>query len=86
MTSEPHKQPVDVGEVVARLRHANARIVQSVEWGRATAEVWVAFNKAGPVRQAVAASTASEAAAVYEKAALDAQIVKIGRASCRERV
>ncbi|WP_293908220.1 hypothetical protein [Phenylobacterium sp.] len=69
----------DLHAVVARLRHAKARIVQCVEWARATEEVWLAFNQAKDDRHAIAASPASEAARVYEKAALDAQIVMITR-------
>jgi len=76
MALEP--QGVDVAGVVERLRHANRRIVQTVEWARAATEVWTVFNEFED-RMTVAHSPAQEAAHVYERASLDARIVMITR-------
>lgn len=79
MGRPPEVPPYEVQAVIDHLRHAKARILHCVEWARTTAEVWNAFNSAGETRKAVAASDASEAAYVYEKATLDAQIVMVTR-------
>jgi len=79
MVRGPAQPAEDVVANIGRLRHAQARIVQCTEWARATEEVWRSFNQAGAVRQAVAASPASQAAKIYEHAARDAQIMMIAR-------
>jgi hypothetical protein len=68
----------DVLDVVARLRHAKARILQTTEWARSATEVWVAFNQA-ETWAIIAASPASRAASVYERAVLDMRIVMVTR-------
>lgn len=78
--AKPSAEPVvDVDHTIARLRHAKARIVQCVEWARATEEAWRSLNQAGEVRRAIAASPTAEAAFIYERATRDAQIVMITR-------
>ncbi len=79
MARPPGVQPFDVDETIARMRHAKARIVQCVEWARATEEAWRSLGYGGDTRRAVAASPASEAAWIFERATRDAQILMITR-------
>ncbi len=67
-----------VPDVIARLRHAKRRLVQAVAWARAVNEVWRTFNRYEG-RQDVADSHASQAASVYERTTLDAQIMMVAR-------
>jgi hypothetical protein len=78
MALAPQAAEIDILNVVEKLRHARARIVQCVEWARATEEVWRSLNE-GEQRRTVAASPASQAAFIYERATRDAQILMITR-------
>ncbi|UTP37890.1 hypothetical protein M9M90_11635 [Phenylobacterium sp. LH3H17] len=79
MARQPADEQVDIQAVVTRLRHAKNRILQTIEWARATEEVWRALNEAADNRRTVAESPASEAAWVFERATRDGQIVAITR-------
>lgn len=69
----------DIDEVVARLKHAAKRMLRTVEEARASDEIWRVLAFGGDTRKAVAASPASNAALIYERATRDTQIVMITR-------
>ena len=68
----------DVEVVIDRLRHCQRRITHAVALARAGNEVWRTFNRLAD-RQVVADSPASQAAFVYERSTLDAQILMVSR-------
>lgn len=70
--------PPDPAEALDCLRHSTRRIMEAVRWTRAVNSVWRTFNR-HEGRQEVAASGASVAAHVYERATLDAQIMMVSR-------
>ncbi|CAN5306736.1 hypothetical protein BH09PSE2_BH09PSE2_06160 [soil metagenome] len=69
----------DVAKAIGKLHHAKVRLLQNLNWNMQFEEAWQAFNTAGDVRRTVAASPATNAAWVYEKAILDSQVVMITR-------
>jgi|GEM_PF-2279884 len=68
----------NINEDIKFLKHATWRIYQAVRWATASNQVWQTLNQ-HPNRQEIANSPASEAAAVYEKTLLDAQIMMVAR-------
>lgn len=78
MARAPPLQQHSIDEIIARLRHAKLRIIQAISWARAANAVWRTFNR-HEGRQDVADSHASEAAHVYERSTLDAQVMMLAR-------